>query len=310
MHKSMDLGYYLPDTSIKCYPSLMSPLSSFDKFRSPNRSKGIFDRLQADTELRLRARLNSVSQCKVVRAKVGVPIEEKLMRKGKEKEVRLRHLMELEESKRIGLMQDRPYVSPNSKALMRNKTSSTGRLLRNSRDSREAQQPENGTSRKPSFQKEPLNDHLNPSASQVQGLKNSEDPEKTVQPTLKTYQKQLIKQLAISYKLLTDKKNKKPKPGPLEVRCIDRKYVPMFDKQSDWLQYIPKNASFQSSATLSKTSQNLINKKSSLRPSSIIIADSSIGFEEALTYQQIIRNRIMNSSSATMSSTKRIYNNY
>lgn len=293
----MDLGYHLPDTSIKCYPSLMSPLSTFEQFRSPNRSKGIFDRLQADTELRLRARLNSVSQCKIVRAKVGVPIEEKLMRKGKDKEVRLRHLIELEESKRISLMQDRPFVSPNSKAIMKNKTLSTGRVLMNSRE--KIVESENGKTRNPEICKEDLKSSSNPSTGQVRSLKNLE-PEN---PNLKTYQKQLIKQLEVSYKLLTDKR-KKPKVGPLEVECIDRRYVPMFGKQSEWGQYIPKNNSFRSSATFSKTSQNLLNKKPSLRPSSILIADSSIGFEEALTYQQIIRNRIMNSSSATIGSSK------
>lgn len=284
----MDLGYYLPETSIAWYPSLMSPLSSFDKFRTPAKSKGIFERLREDTELRLRAKLNHVSESRLVRVNRGVPIEEKLIRKGKEKEIRLRHLIELEENKRISLMQDRPYVSPNSKAIMKSKNSSTGRLTRSIRDA-------DGNS-VGEIEKAKNQDNLEETRKNSVHNKNpSEHPAENSKPSqinLKTYQKQLIKQLEISYKLLTEKK--KPKPGPLEVKCADRNYIPMFQKQAEWNGLVPKSSSINSSSIISKTSHNLLSKKLSIRPSSVLISDSAIGFEQALTYQQIIRNRIMN----------------
>lgn len=282
----MDLGYHLPETSSTCYPSLMSPLSTFDKFKPASKSKGIFERLQADTELRLRARLNSVSTSKLIQKRSAVPIEDKLIRKGKEREIRLRHLIEQEELNRIQELQDRPYVSPNSKAILDGKYLNSSRVLKSRQiQSREIKEE---VSNEKMQNNESIEKIVN--EGQVNG-RNFEDLKRNSDNSLKNYQKQLIKQLEHSYKLLCEKK--KPKEPAFEVKCSDRKYVPNFAKQGDWKALLPKSSSLNSSSIFSKTSTSLMRKD--VRPSSRLVAESAVGFKEALAYQQIIRNRVVNS---------------
>ena len=287
----MDLGYHLPETSTSCYPSLMSPLSTFDKFKSASKSKGIFERLQADTELRLRARLNSVSTSKIIRDRPAVAIEDKLIRKGKERDIRLRHLIEKEELNRIQELQDRPYVSPNSKAILDGKYSNGSRILKSRQaQSRDGKQNASNETMQNNENNEKLVNEKTAKEGQVNG-KNHEEVRKTPDNYLKSYQKQLIKQLEHSYKLLCEKK--KPKEPAFEVKCSDRKYVPNFTKQGDWKALLPKSSSLNSSSVFSKYSSSLIRKE--IHPSYRVIAESAVGFRDALTYQQIIRNRVVNS---------------
>jgi hypothetical protein len=263
----------------------MSPLSTFDKFRSSSKSKGIFERLQADTELRLRARLNSVSATRVVYAKASVPIEDKLIRKGKEREIRLRHLIEQEELKRIQDLQDRPYVSPNSKAILNGKHLNNSKISGSTKKLAESTEKNQENNKQENFKENKTLDPVNPASNLQDFRKNPENP-------LKTYQKQLIKQLEHSYKLLCEKK--KPKDLPFEVKCSDRRYVPSFAKQGEWKTLIPKSSSLNTSSNFSKTSANLTKKM--IRPDSRLVAESGVGFDAALTYQQMIRNRIVNFS--------------
>lgn len=278
----MDFGYYLPETSINCFPSLMSPISAFEKYKQTSRSKGIFDRLQADTELRLRARHNSVSTSRFVQERPAVSIEDKLIRKGKERETRLRHLIEQEELKRTQVLQDRPYISPNSKAILEGKNFNNSRIS-TSKPVKKIEKIE--INEKPENENSENTKKLNLHPKTIQDLK------KTPEPSLKTSQSQLIKQLQNSYKLLSSKK--KPQSPAFEVKCSNRKYIPSFTKQSNWKSLLPKSSSLSSSSLFFKPSPVLSYKE--LRPSSYLICETGVGISQALTYQQMIRNRVMNS---------------
>ena len=283
----MDLGYHLPGTSISCYPSLMSPISTFDKFKQASRSKGIFERLQADTELRLRARHNSVSSSKLIYERPAVAIEDKLIRKGKERETRLRHLIEQEELKRNQVLQDRPYVSPKSKAILDGKTLNNSRSSKLSQVYKKESNEKIQTNEKNGKPEDKTSD--NGKAAQL-STKISQDLKQTPHTSIKNCQSQLIKQLQHSYQLLSKKKS--PQAATFEVKCSNRKYIPSF-QHSNRQSLQPKSFSASSSSILFKPRPAQIHKE--LSPSSYLTSQGGVSINEALSYQQMIRDRVVNS---------------
>ena len=294
MHKSLDFDYHILETSSKFYPSLMSPLKSF---YSPviltSNQNTIFDRLQADTELRLRARLSSSSVPKIYSSRNKSPIEDILIRKGKERDVRLRALIEKEERKKMSELQDKPAINAISKNIMKKKTDNIGRghILGLSEEKSEknvdfSKNQEKVVNVEDLKTRKKFNDFERP--------KNGSKPAETSERITKN-QKKLIQELEANYKLLNSSKNSLKSSK-------SRKYIPNFSKPID-INKLLKYKDFKQKTKESKqktkefyssSNPNLltINKKQQ-KPFVRKISECTVNIFDAYSYQQILQNRMM-----------------
>jgi hypothetical protein len=275
MHRSIDLGYYIPEASINYYPSLMSPLKYFSPGMPGTNSSKIIDRLQADTELRIRARQNPESAAKLQYTKTETKIEDVLIRKGKERELRLMHLIEKEERKQQEMLQEKPIISQNSKNIMKYKESSNGGQQSLGRSKGEEKKVLEGSNENLTAKNEKIKvvgknfPKITADLADANASIKKDNSEKI-----------LIKQLESSYKLLHPKFAKE-KESKNKVKV--RNYIPQFSKPLSLENVNRANKGGITPVPVSNT------EKIAVRP----ISKCTVAFNDALTYTQIIRNRIM-----------------
>lgn len=252
MHKSSDLGYYVPETHQAFYPSLMSPLKCFMTPSPPRSSQqNIFERLQADTELRLRARQSSASPPRYEKLKSQIPIEDILILKGKQRDLRRRELIESNELKKISEIQSKPSINPNSQAIIKNKFASFCPLC-NSDTFQEKPLKSFYSDGNKNITNEDFKNAYSPIVKKVNIANESSSPtskspklgEKSVDKSGRyngfggknSHQQVLLKQLENFSKRINGikqcKSEEKICKSP-EIRYSDRNYIPMFTKPFD-----------------------------------------------------------------------------
>lgn len=301
MHKSTDFGYYVPETHQAFYPSLMSPLRVFvDPSPCQSTHNGIFQRLQADTELRLRARVNSVSPQRYLRPKSSMPIEEILIRKGKDRELRRQQLMESGELRKLSQLQEKPVISANSQAIIKNKLANISRLSR-CQSNQEISKPLQNDSNENKKTEENLKTEENPAPMTKRVIVCDETP-KSQEQSKNSNQDYLMKQLEAHYKKMyylkssESAKNLRKEP---EVRYSNRTYVPMFTKPLDLSKILSSEKAKKMYSQIPESQKKIIKivkpEISNSRPVIRPVSECSVKITEAVTYQQIIRNRIINS---------------
>jgi hypothetical protein len=290
MHKSLDLGYHIPESYKSFYPSLMSPLKVFELDSTCSTKTGIFERLQADTELRLRARLNSRSTPKFSVPKSNTPIEEILIRKGKERQNRIRNLCEQEEIRKAQELQEKPLISHNSKMIMKNKYRNSGKSIQtrpNSQDklflSSEYEENDTERNRKLVIIENLKNDNL--SFGQDSGKIISQD-NLPVEVERKSLQSQSSRNKSISANY-----DKNPGKVPYLDPYTNRNYVPMFTKPVDINRLLRskvkrKTEGASSSININNFKNNTSQKRPIVRP----ISEASIKVKQP--HQQSLQNRI------------------
>ena len=320
MHKSLDLGYHLLECHKGFYPSLSSPLKSVYSTTSfLTKNSGIFERLQADTELRLRARLNSTSPPRVIRHQSNTPIEDILIRKGKERENRIRQLVEKEEIKKINELQQKPMINPISELIIKNRNQSIDKLnnskkisegrisaLSNSKNIKNEDEPQQ--EKLITIEELHTNENIEKSKSQRSHRKPSQVNQNSIS-SLNKQQKTLVKQLETSYKALLSNKIEEKNKGKVSKMYTDRNYIPMFSKPININRLLNCTKTKKNYNKL-KDSGTVANIQSHIRPIVRPISDCTIRISEACVYHQIIQDRMLKSIESSQQlnkNNKRIY---
>ncbi|OMJ80527.1 hypothetical protein SteCoe_19224 [Stentor coeruleus] len=313
MHKTSDLDYCISETHQAFYPSLMSPLKCFMTPSPPKSShQSIFERLQADTELRLRARQNSASPPKYQKQKLKIPIEDILIQKGKQRDLRRRDLIELNEIKKLSELQNKPFINPNSQSIIKNKFSSFCPLC-NSENSQEKPINSFYSDGNKLITSEDYKNSYSPIVKKVSLVNDNSSPiskspkldEKTVNKSShktkikdnNSHKQILLKQLEDFSKKINGikqcKSEEKICKSP-EIRYSDRNYIPIFTKPFDVNKIMSSRKYKKRFSELSFTIRGLNMKpeEKNFRPitrpiSDVSVAVSDIGNDE----KNVVRNR-------------------
>ena len=283
------MGYHILESHQGYYPSLMSPLKTC--FSSAGIAKpGIFERLQADTELRLRARLNSSSVVKTYRPREDTPIEDILIRKGKEREIRIRNLMEKEEMRKISELQQKPVINPHSEIIARIKERNCrrGSMSGKGSEGRVSVLTETGKRHEEAERNSTVEQTQNdPGEVKGKTKKMTGSDRHITRMVLNKQQKQLVQELENSYKALRTKKNEDSE------KPIGRNYVPMFTKPVDinrLLTSTKKLKNYEFTGTLPRSTKSARNKNGPLVRQ---ISECTVNKSDAHVYQQIIIGRLL-----------------
>jgi hypothetical protein len=241
------VGSY-PIKSIFTDNSLLSPI--------PN----VFDRLQADTEMRLRSRMDCYSVPRQIRLRSKSPIENLLIS---------RNTMSRCESHEKSLISNalkfKPTINPHSELIFKNKHLEKSKITKSRQQIYDDDEYSNPAEIEESAN---LNQKKNPNFQTVINLK----PNST--------QQQLHNK-----EILTDETS--------SGAVTDRKYVPMFSKPFDISKILYKK--YDKPKVIEKNVKNKEPtkvKKPEIRPLLRPISDSNLRIEDGKLYQQIVKDRI------------------
>ena len=249
-----------------CYPSLMSPMKSLfieKSLLSPIPS--VFERLQSDTEMRMRSRLDCLSAPKRIRLRSKSPNESSLILRAK----KIVGITRCESSYDFrNDLSFKPTINPNSEMILKNKYLKKAKIAK---------------SRQYIYDDE---EYSNPADIEEVGSSIIPNNKFKTQPGISEEKLKNLQQQAINPDHFSEK--------TLGSSVTTRVYVPMFTKPFDISKIIYSKKGNKATAEVKSSTKIGIKSKPEIRPLLRPISDSYLKIEDAVIYKQIVKDRIQN----------------
>ena len=280
MNKNSDsifLSY--ENQSSRYYPSLTSPMKSLFIEKSllspfPN----VFDRLQADTEMRMRSRLDSFSASRSFKSRANTPNQDIFRQQSRIHNSKSSNSFRLDKN-HSNDFNFRPTINPTSELILKNKYLGKAKISRSRQylyDDEEYSKPADIEEIKP------------------QKNKVSKEVYKEHQKVSNTINRNSTNNIVNSIQQQVNNEEHKVN-SKIEINSVtDRKYIPMFTKPFDISKFITKSKCVQPKHNIKSYSKidQKNTKKVEIRPLLRPISESNLTIEEGYIYKQLVKDRV------------------